>query len=1110
TEGWLPIAYSEMWTVEGADTPIADDADQFATVTDNETFQAFLLYNDTGTELSTTQREIEDPTNGLGFLKVEENETEEGNEAGEVIKYSKAGVVLVWRLIVEDDPDTDEDETTKAVWYIGYLAGFGDGGEGEGEEEGGAGSTAGRRACFETEEAEIVEGATLRFDCIKLTHNMTLPRGHREEVSWTYTDIEGNETEYDLGRLSGRGIFQLFREPEYFEWVQFNWPQYEAEEDELALLGNKFIVGIRRSAADTVEEGNAHKGLDFLPGGLDTILPVFFTHNQVRVMNQYLPVIKGPGDQVTLIDNKGDRKEPHVVSHGHGHMFAFREPVQEMFFYVDSPRVLKFPSGSLPMRPDDLMFIGSDSDFEDQWTGETGTSRVSDPPEPERPANATFDEIKIYPAGGYATVGLYDFHKTGDGEPETNKGVRWKQFSIDADAPPITDSLQPPFYIRIGHLERLSPKPPEGQEFAQPFRFISNGHASWPLEGYLKIDDECFFYRTMYYNRHGGHSATMLFQPGKPKDEDGLTYALRESDNAIYVPFEDGEDFPEQGYITFSSSWPSKAYWDRFAQVASDSGQGADALWAWLQDGNFILSDGGGRMSSGGGVSHQERLFYDKKERTTCNGQDAWKLSLADRGILDSNVSVAKYVDPDSPPSWYLEGMTGEGGAHVRVFPCELLVLRRGCLGTGGDKQTSHSIGTIVMPLEHIPTSLTPRPVVKLKRDLETGRLQRDPEDDGLLITLDDDDPAFDLTKPEYEYGIVVEDHDYFPEEGYVQIGDEILAYSQDLNGSSPVWNARVRMWDQAQGKWVAKVMPVLTGVKHFRQRYGTARASYLDYKPGESEALKSLDPGVPDPEKDPGDPGYKIQPTPPYWEDHEKHIVHVRQFRYHDRYPQKEPTAPDADPDTYVGHYSPHRDDDQLAYYEFAITMPGTLWTRVQWSELLYRQQGSAWALSNDPLDGDDPYDVKVLAQIDGQPGWDDMTMDEAVEVGGAGRPAQPVATPVPWREFPSRTDAYDDDPGSHRPKKPVIFAFEEAYDPDASVGGRPRNYINPLRDGTSLRERGQYGDRLRLRVLFQYRNEEHPAPHYRVPWRTPFVDTIIINYRAPTYVMEHREMAY
>ncbi len=1104
-EGWLPIAFSEMWLIEGKDTPIADDEAKFTEVAEDETFQAFLLYNETGTTLGTGQRTLEDALNGLGFLRVEKNETGEGDKPGEVIKYSQAGVVLVWRKIAEDDPATEDvDEEKRVAWYIGYLAGFGQA-VAEGEEA----SSEGRRGCFETEEAEIVEGATLRFDCIKLTHNMNLPRGHREEVSWTYTDINGQETTYDMGRLTGRGIFQLYRDPSYYEWIDFCWPQYKAETDELALLNNCWLVGIVRARADTVPDGDEHTGREFLAGGADKILPVFFTHNQVRVMNQYLPIIKGPGDQVTLLDRKGDRKEEHVVCHGSGHLFAFREPVQQTYLYADNPRVLKFPSGSLPMKPDDLMFIGSDSDFDDQFSAETGDT--TDPAgEPERPANATFDEIKVYPAGSYATVGLYDFEETG-GQPPTEKAGRWKQFSIDSDAPPISDSLAPPFYIRIGHLERISPKPTgDPPVFQQPFRFISNGHASWPMEGYLKIDDECMFFRTMYYNRDGGHSAKMLFQPGKPKDEDGLTYALRKSDNDIYVGFEEGKDFPEQGYLTFSSSWPSRTYWDRFAQVAADSGQGAAALWAWLKEGNFILGEGG-RMSSSGHVAHQERLFYDSKERTTVNGQDAWKLHLADRAILDSSIAEAKYVDETSTPSWYIEGMTSVGGATCRVFPCELLVLKRGCLGTGNaEQQTTHGIGTIVMPLEHIPTSLTPRPAVKLKRDLETGLLERDPEDANLLATLDDDSTEFDLTKPEYEYGIVVEDVDSFPAEGYVQIGDEILAYAQDRNGNSPVWNAKVRMWDEAQATWVEKVMPVLTGVKHFRQRYGTARASYLDYKPGESGALKHLDPGVPDPAKEPGDAGYKIQPTPPYWDDNWKHIVHVREFRYYDRYPQKEPATPGAAADTYVGQYSPHPDDGRLAYYEFAVTLPGTLWTRVQWAELLYRKEDGVWQFSNDPLSSSDDYDVKVLVQIDGQPGWDDMTMDEAVQLNGAGQPPQPVATPVHWRdEFPNRTDVYDPDPGSHRPLKPIIYLFDEAYDPDETTG-RPDNFINPYRSGTSLSQRGQYGDRLRLRVLFQYRNKDHQAPDYVIPWRTPFVDTIIINYQAPTYVMEHREMPY
>ncbi|MFP4055730.1 MAG: hypothetical protein ACLF0G_02555 [Candidatus Brocadiia bacterium] len=1102
-DGWLPVCFSTMWVI-AADTPVGDDTDRFAEAAEDESFQAFLHYTDQVP--STDAREIEEPEDGIAFLVIEDNEAAGGdNNKGEIIKYSKAGVVLVWRWHpdYEDDPDTDEDERKKICWYIGYLAGFG------GDAGGGDPTTAGRRGCFGSETHDIMEGARLRLDCIKLSHNLNLPRGHREHVTWTYTGPGGETTEYDMGNLRGRGIFQLYRDPDYYEWVQFTFPQFLADEDELGLLAGKWLVGIGRAAGGTCEDvpdHGAHKGRDFAPPA-DQVMPVFFGTHTTSIMNNYLPIIKGAGDEVTLTDLTHQR-ETMVINHGSGHLFAFRSPLSRLYRYADRPRILKFPSGHLPMRPDKLMYIGSDAICHDGDTDnpfheqDEGRHPLDDPPEPERPANATFDEIKIYPAGHYRTAGLWDFRKTADGSPEPDKASRWVSFSPTTDAPPISQSLQPPFYIRVGHLERISPRPPEG-EFYQPFRFISNGHANWPVEGYVKIDDEGFFCRALYYNRQGRHSATMLFQPGKPKDPDGLTYALRKTDTEVFIDFDEGVDFPEQGYISFSSSWPSKSYWERFGQIATDTGQGADALWAWLREGNFILSDSGGRMSSSGGVSHQERMFYEKKEQVTVNGQKAWKLTLKHRAILDSSLREAKYVDEDSPPSWYYGGMTGPGGASVSVFPVEFLVLRRGCLGT---QRTNHAIGTIAMPLEHIPTSLAPRPFVKLQRDLETGELLRDPDDPSFLRALPDDHAEFDIAQPQYEYGLVVEDRDNFPKEGYVQVGDEILAYIQEKqNPDDPdpdaprLWNARVQLWDAAQGAMVWKVAPVLTGLKHFRQRFGTARAAYL--APDHDSPLRSLDPGLPAGE--PGDPDYITQPTPPYWEEHERHIVRAREFRYHDRYPQAEPAEPDADPATYVGRYAPHARDQELGYYEFAITLPGALWRRVQWSEALYRKEGSSWVLSRSPLGEDDPFDVKVLVQIDGAPGWDDMTLDPTLS------PQRPVATPVHWTDFPDRTDAYDPDAGSHRPFKPVLFLFDEAYDPEGS-GDRPGNYINPRRDGASLLPRGQLGDRIRLRVLFQYRNDDFPAPDYNVPWRTPWVDTIILNYQAPTTVMEHREMPY
>ena len=246
----------------------------------------------------------------------------------------------------------------------------------------------------------------------------------------------------------------------------------------------------------------------------------------------------------------------------------------------------------------------------------------------------------------------------------------------------------------------------------------------------------------------------------------------------------------------------------------------------------------------------------------------------------------------------------------------------------------------------------------------------------------------------------------------------------------------------------------------------------------------------------------------PEYWTDHEKHVVRFRDYRYHDRYPLK-PDGPVASGDKTDGYF-PHYEDSDLAYYEFAVTLPGALWTKVQWDEMAWRLNGTDWELDKGMLDGDAPYDIKVLVQIDGSPGWDDMTEDKAAKDGGSTLPAQPVATPVFWEDLPNRTDVYDDDPDSHKPRKPVIYLFD--YDNDHAAA----NLINPYRNGASLVERGQYGDRIRLRVYFHYRpgygadstvKDEDKNP---VPWRTPWVDTIRLYYKAPTYVMEHREMSY
>jgi len=299
----------------------------------------------------------------------------------------------------------------------------------------------------------------------------------------------------------------------------------------------------------------------------------------------------------------------------------------------------------------------------------------------------------------------------------------------------------------------------------------------------------------------------------------------------------------------------------------------------------------------------------------------------------------------------------------------------------------------------------------------------------------------------------------------------------------------------------------VLTGITLFRQRYGTGRSAYLE--PADASPLRTVPVSTPVDTGDAGAPETTdvAVAEPEYWNDHEKHIVRFRDFRYHDRYPLK-PDGPVAAGDKTDGYF-PHYEDSDLGYYEFAVTLPGALWTRVEWDETAWRLRGTDWELDDDGmLDSDNPCDMKVLVQIDGAPGWDDMTADEAVKLSGTSQPVQPVAAPVYWEDVANRSDVYDDDAGSHRPKKPVLYLFD--YHDDHTA----RNYINPYKSSGSLAERGQYGDRIRLRVYFHYRpgsrTLETGEDTHDIPWRTPWVDTIRLYYKAPTFVMEHREMAY
>ncbi len=372
----------------------------------------------------------------------------------------------------------------------------------------------------------------------------------------------------------------------------------------------------------------------------------------------------------------------------------------------------------------------------------------------------------------------------------------------------------------------------------------------------------------------------------------------------------------------------------------------------------------------------------------------------------------------------------------------------------------AHALGARVNPLDHIHCSLAPRKMIKLQRD-EFGRLLLE---DGKIKALADDDTRFDISKPEYEYGIVVEYHDNFPAEGYVQIGNEILGYAQDRNGSTPIWTAKLPDTTAPDGY---RDVPVLTGIKLLRQRYGTTREEYLT--PGAANVVATVDPQ---------------EEEPPYYSDgsgtHGRRIVRLREARYHDRYPISN-----------TGEFTPHRASAPVGYWEFAYSLPGALWTQVRWTEAKYDAASGA-LVNNAPLDPNDPWDVQLMVQLDNAPAWDDTAADPAT--------TRPVAQPVPWQTVPTRTDVVYSPPG-YRLKKPVIYLFD---DPAAN------NYINARDTSTPL---GQYADRIRLRVYFKYNDyqaAEGAPPNYNILWRTPWVDTITLRYRAPTRVLEHTEMPY
>jgi len=1057
-DGWLPVGASSKWIVNpAAGETLQDDEERFNEVLQSEdgpTLASLLVW--TAQRPTVADRQIEE-ADGIGFFVVEKNPDDE--DTGEIIKFSKAGVVLVWRYHPEDaaDPEIPDEQKRKIAWYIAYVAGFG-----------GEGDFSGHRACFDTEEKPIVEGAKIRLDCIKVSDNQKLARGHRGPETIEHRIAGTDQTVTETRDRNGRGIFQLvFRDPQGhadttkpFEWLQYTFPRYryppvpEGEQDEEAqLLGTKWLVGISRAVAGT---GDADHNPVAFPAAQAKIMPVFICSGYLRTMDKDVELVKGGHDEVTLTDNTGQR-ESHWVHHASGHFFAFRESVTGLFNYAARPRLLKFPS-SMPIRPDTLFYIGSDSVCRN---GDTSVEVHDDPDattEPERPANATFDEVKIYSAR-YRVARLWDAKKTSDGAPDPAKDAR--------NIAPVEPSWDPPFYIRIGNLESIVPK-----DAPTPFRFLSNGHVdSWPLEGYLKIDDEVMYYRVIYRRPGGRMSAPIKFI--RPTDSDGnpitggLITVLTPTDDTLYIDLdeEEGKNFPDKGYLTISNSWANKDYWDRVAYIMATYGVTWDQIQQDLQQGGEVVDESGRPIIASHYVNSQERIFFDGK--TWNSAKECWELHLTHRGILDSEAKEVKFWDPESS-NWYLGGGSPTN-ARVYVISVELMILERGCLGTQRDR---HAIGARIMPLEHIKTAITPMPMVRVRRGPD-GKLILE---DGKIKVYPEDDPEWQADDPRCELAIVLEQHDNFPAEGYVQIGNEIIGYCQDRNGSSPIWTARVPIAKDGSGQWVYKNLPVLTGIGHFRQRYGTARETYLE--PGDAAVVATVDPFEEEPLYYQFANDFQSAGQPYY-----RRIVRIRQVRYHDRYP------------TLAGAYTPHPADGAAGYYEFSYHLPGALWTQVQWREMKWDPEtGTLTNATSKQLDEDDPWDVHVMVQIDNAPAWDDTTPDPA-------NSNKPVATPVHWqKEFPFRPDLYDDNPASHRPRKPVIYLFD---DPTAD------NYINPL----GPNERGQFGDTIRVRVYFKFRDYDDdlfPAPNYHLAWRTPWVDWLTVKYRAPSRVFEHRELPY
>jgi len=230
---------------------------------------------------------------------------------------------------------------------------------------------------------------------------------------------------------------------------------------------------------------------------------------------------------------------------------------------------------------------------------------------------------------------------------------------------------------------------------------------------------------------------------------------------------------------------------------------------------------------------------------------------------------------------------------------------------------------------------------------------------------------------------LYVESHANFPYRGYLAVSDrsrqEIIGYtgkSEDENG------------------------PYFSGVRYLRRRFGTPLVD-LDFP-----QAADIDTLTPDDEHS------------------QRGVVRLFEARYDDRLP--------VDPET--GEPVFGADDANLqgnpAYIEITRTIRGARWGSIKWVE------GPSGTWDNPSGDEDNGTDVIILARVDGEPDWSELTLDDAFTDPADDNRIDKAGDTLELRIYFGYNENYTDDAGAiKRWVSPVLRALKIGYTAPSSV---------------------------------------------------------------------------